>query len=317
MSAAERKPFRTESEIHGLAATQHGLFTQAQARKAGMTPSAISRRVSAGLWDRVLPGVYRFAGAPISSRQEAKAATLWAGDASLLSHSSAAVCWGIDGVRVRKPELWVPHDCSKQSALIDVHRGTRLDRADRAVLDGVPITSPTRTLIDIAGRLEDEALLAALEHVIRTDLTTPERLAARLLALRTSGRVGAGRLESLLDARPVGASALESRLEAKFWRLLQATTLPRPERQHWVLVDGRRYRLDFAWPEHHVAVECDGRAFHGSDRFEADERRRADLAGAGWLIVPVTWRQCSEQPASVIGRLRRRLGHDGHRFTAG
>ena len=244
------------------------------------------------------------------------AATLWGGDDALLSHAPAAAFWGIEGVRTRGLELWVPARCGKQSNTIVVHRGTRLDRADRTTFDGIPITSPTRTLIDVAGRLEDEPLLAAMEAMFRSGLTNPDRLSARLYALRTSGRVGGGRLEALLDGRPADAAVLESRLEAKFWRLLQRSSLPRPERQHWIVVEGRRYRLDFAWPEFKVAVECEGRAFHGPEHFERDELRRAGLASDGWLVIPVTWKQCCDQPAAVIARVLRRLDRADPRFSA-
>ena len=316
MTTADRKPNRSEPEIRRIAGDQHGVFTQAQARSEGITPSAITRRVQGGLWARVLPGVYRITGGAVSTRQAYMAATLWAGDGSLLSHGAAAQCWGIEGVRMRRVEVWVPASCRKQSEAVVLHRGSRLDRADRAVFDGIPITSPARTLIDIAGRLEDEALLTAMERAFVDGLTTPDRLAARLVALRRSGRAGSGRLETLLDARAPDASAMESRLEAKFWRLLLRSAVPRPVRQHWVVVDGRRYRLDFAWPERRVAVECDGWSAHGPDRFEHDERRRADLASIGWLVLPVTWKQVVEQPGAVTIRLRRRLDSDVERFTA-
>jgi very-short-patch-repair endonuclease len=236
-------------------------------------------------------------------------AVLWAGEGSLVSHASAAREWAIDGVRCRKPEIWVPSGCTKKSTRVDVHRGTRLDRADRTVLDGIPITTPTRTLIDISGRLEDEALLAAMEAAFRSGLATPDRLAARLEALRTPGRVGAGRLERLLAARPLGAAVLESRLEARVWRLIERSGLPLPERQLWVVAGGNRYRLDFAWPELRVAVECKGFAFHGGrEHFDPGEDRTAELVAAHWRVVPVTWQQATKSPDRVLDRLARLLG---------
>jgi very-short-patch-repair endonuclease len=317
MTTAERNSNRSESAIRRIAGDQHGVFTQLQAKASGISPSAITRRVQGGLWERVHPGVYRITGAATSIRQSFMAATLWAGDGSLLSHGPAARCWGIEGVRMGRVEVWVPSSCRKQSDAVVLHRGLRLDRADRAVLEGIPITTPTRTLIDIAGRLEDERLLTAMELAFRNGLTTPDRLSARLAALRRSGRAGSGRLEALLDSRALGAGAMESRLEARFWRLLLRSSVPTPVRQQWVVVENRRYRLDFAWPDRRVAVECDGWSAHGRDRFEQDERRRADLASVGWLVLPVTWKQVVEQPNAVIARLRRCLDPDVERFTAG
>jgi very-short-patch-repair endonuclease len=80
--------------------------------------------------------------------------------------------------------------------------------------------------------------------------------------------------------------ASESRLETRVRRVLHGAGL-RPVRQHPVVVDGRRYRLDFAWPDLRLAVEPDGYAAHGSRAaFERDRRRWADLTSAGWRLVP-------------------------------
>jgi len=236
------------------------------------------------------------------------AAVLWAGEGSLVSHASAAQAWGIAGVRSRNTELWVPESNRKRATGVTTHRGTRLDRADRTVFDGIPITTPTRTLIDLSGRLEDEALLAALELAIRNGLVTTDRLAARLEALRTSGRPGAGRLAELLATRPDGVAALESRLEARVWQLLQRSGLPLPVRQFWVVAGGQRYRLDFAWPAERVAAECKGWKFHGGrEHFDPDEQRAADLVVARWRVLPLTWKQVTSSPERCCADLRQML----------
>jgi very-short-patch-repair endonuclease len=297
-----------DAVIARCATSQYGVFSRAQVRALGVTERQIAHRMSTGRWFRVLPAVYAIAGGvPHDERSQAMAATLWAGADSLVAFGTAAELWGLEGVRSGRTEIWIPAASSRRSRLVVVHRGSRLDRADRTRLGGIPITTPTRTLIDVAARLENEALLAIVEAAFRAGLTTPDRLAARLAALRGSGRAGGGRLEAVLDARPVDAAALESRLEAKFWRLLARSSLPRPERQHWIVVDGRRYRLDFAWPDQRVAVECEGRAFHGPEHFERAERRRGDISSAHWRVVPVTWRQLTSAPRSVISRIERAL----------
>src|SRR6202011_3908496 len=183
-----------------------------------------------------------------SSRQSAMAAALWAGEGAVISHGAAGVLWQIEGVRARNVELWVPSPRNPRSELVTVHRGMRVDRADRTELGPIPITTPIRTLIDLAGRLEDDRLLAAMESVFRRQLGTADRLASRLAALRNSGRPGAGRLERLLAERGDGRP-LESALEGKVWSLLSRSSVPQPARQHWVTTSGGRYRLDFAWPD--------------------------------------------------------------------
>ena len=228
------------------------------------------------------------------------AAALWAGEGSVVSHGTAGVLWGIDGARAKNVELWVPSPRNRTHDLVVVHRGTRLDRADGTTLGPIPITTPVRTLIDLSARMEDDQLLAAMESVFRRNLGTPERLAARLDALRGSGRPGAGRLEQLLDQRGNGRP-LESTLEAKVWLLLRGSGGPRPVRQHWVMSRGGRYRLDFAWPDRKLGLECDGWEAHG-DRvaFGKDRERLSEMVAMGWRVLLVTWDVGTRQPARVV-----------------
>jgi very-short-patch-repair endonuclease len=281
-----------------LAASQHGVFSRTQAIALGTTSRQIQRRVSQGRWDSPFPAVYRIVGSG-DDRQTIMAAALWGGDRALVSHGAAGVVWGIDGVRGPKPELWVPMPRNPRSDKVIVHRGERLDRADRTTLGAIPITTPVRTLIDVAGRLEDDRLLTAMESVFRQKLGTPERLAARLAALRDSGRPGAGRLATLLDERGDGGP-LESVLEAKVWQLLVTTSLPRPVRQHWITTPSGRYRLDFAWPERKLALECDGWEHHGgTTAFGKDRERLSELVSIGWRVLLVTWHMGARQPQRV------------------
>ncbi len=190
-----------------------------------------------------------------------------------------------------------------------MHRGKRLDRADRAELDGIPITTVARTLIDMAGRLEDHRLLAVTEDLIRRDLVAPDRLRARLHALRASGRPGGGRLEALLDQRGDGRP-LESALEALAWPIIRRSGVPLPARQHWVTTTRGRYRLDFAWPGLKVALECEGWSHHGGRAaWGKDRARLAELVAAGWRILPITWEICRGNPGQVVEWIRMTLAN--------
>jgi very-short-patch-repair endonuclease len=244
--------------------------------------------------------VYRLGGSIRSREQSAMAAALWGGDDALVSHSAAAVLWDLDGVRARKVELWVPTKRKAQSDQITVHRGSRLDRADRTTLGPIPITTPVRTLIDMAGRLEDHRLSTVLEDLIRRDLVTADRLRARLDALRASGRPGGGRLDALLEARGDGRP-LESALETRAWPIISRCGVSLPRRQHWVILPGGRYRLDFAWPDLKIGVECEGHAFHGDRSVWGKDRARfAEFTAAGWRVLPVTWQVCRDDPDRVV-----------------
>ena len=292
-----------------LAEGQHGVVARAQVRGLGISGAAISRRLRDGLWCRVLPGVFRITGAPEPHAQLPMAAALWAGDGAVVSHASAARLWGIEGTRERNVELWVPSSRNPHHQLVEVHRGPRIVGPDLRRRGPIPITDPVRTLIDVSARMEDDRLLATVESAFRAKLCSPERLAARVDELRTSGRAGVGRLAEMLSAR--NGPALESMLEAKVWGLVQRTGLPLPQRQFRVSLPGGRYRLDFAWPEHKVGLECDGWEHHGRRAaFDPDRARLAEFAAAWWRILPVTWRACTREPERVERWLRRSLSRD-------
>ena len=101
---------------------------------------------------------------------------------------------------------------------------------------------------------------------------------------------------------------MESALETLVWPLIVQAGVPLPVRQHWLVVGGDRYRLDFAWPDAKVALECDGYAYHGGVRvWNNTEARLAELAAVNWRVLPVTWDAARRQPERVIRWLRSSL----------
>jgi very-short-patch-repair endonuclease len=293
-----------ERSVAALASRQHGVFSRAQALELGFSSSRIHRRLESGRWDSPLRGVYRIAGGPVTELQRAIVAALWAGPGALVSHRAAAALWELGLSFPRQIDLWIPSARDRRTTGVVVHRGGRLDRADRALLDGIPLTTPVRTIIDLAGRLEDERLEALVERAVHEGKVSIERLDARLAALGGSGRPGTGRLGAILGRRRA-LPALESVLEVRVWRLLCASGLPRPARQHEVSARGRRYRLDFAWPGQRLALECDGWGAHGGRQsFHADRSRLGDLVASGWRVLPVTWTACVDSPDELLARVR-------------
>ena len=293
--------------IAAIADAQFGVFSRRQALTAGITPRQIQLRVSGKRWETCHGGVYRIVGAPGSLHQSAMAAALYAGEGALVSHGTAGLLWEIEGVRSTGIELWVPSAKKSDGKGLTIHRGTRLDRADGTTFGPIPITTVARTVIDLSARMEDARLLSAMEHAFRRGPMTPERLSARVEALRKSGRPGAGRLADLVAGR-ADAPALESALEAKVWLLLRRSGLQLPQRQFWVSLPGGRYRLDFTWPDQRVGLECDGWEHHGRrSAFAPDRARLAEFAAAHWRILPVTWTACTQTPKRVECWLRHAL----------
>ena len=128
---------------------------------------------------------------------------------------------------------------------------------------------------------------------------TVDSVRRRLDAIAGRGRAGASKLRDLLDLLD-GEAAAESKLEVKVARLLRSTTLPKPVRQHWVRIFGQRYRLDSAWPELRIALECDSRRHHS---FQHDRTRWRRLGASRWHVLPVTWRDVARNWDEVVAEL--------------
>jgi very-short-patch-repair endonuclease len=297
-----------ESDALALAAAQYGIVTRAQARVVGMTDDQIDRRLAAGRMLVCHPGVYRVPGAPETNRQRAMAACLWLGDTAAVSHVTAGALLRFDGIRRPSLHLSVPRS-TRRGANVDVsftlHSTKRLERVDRVTVDGIPCTSATRTLIDVAAMLGDEQLEIAFESARRTGLTSVEFLSKRFVELGGRGKPGTGAIRRLLEHQHVGDNPLESPLEVKVWRLIRDSDLPRPERQVNIL----DYRVDLLWRAQRVVLECDGFEAHaGYLRWKRDRRRVSRIEAQGYQMLHVTWDDVTLRPLEVVRRSRGALG---------
>ena len=237
------------------------------------------------------------------------AAQLWAGQDAVTSFAAAGVLWHLDGLRAKKPELWVPPSHAPTSELVVVHRG-EVDVNDVRMLGPIKLTSPARTLIDLAGVLDDEDLHAVVEDAIHRGLTTAPAIARRLDAIGARGRPGSARLRDILEDRG-SQRAAASRLEVKIWRVLRSKGLT-PVRQHPVRCGDTTYWLDCAFPQSRLSIEGFGDKFHRSARGRKRELRRlADLASVEWSVIPVTWDEINDTPDDVVARVLGRLAARG------
>lgn len=293
-----------EDWIAEVAARQHGVVTREQLVEAGLTPGAIDGRVRTNRLRVVHRGVYRLGslvGVLVPTRSREMAAVLACGSGSALSHESAASLWQIVPSRGHSNPVHVTiPGADRRRPGIRTHRVPRLEPECVTVLDGIPVTRPARTILDLAARTAPRALERAIARAERLGLTKAEELRARVASM--SGRPGVPVLRSLLGE---GAAALtRSAAEDRFLALVRRGRLPDPETN---AVQGR-YEIDFLWRSHGVAVEVDGFAYHGSRRtFENDRRRDAELASGGIQVLRVTWRQLVDEPDAVLVRVARTL----------
>jgi hypothetical protein len=290
-----------DARIARLAATQHGVFSRAQAVAEGAARSFIQHRLAARRWELRHPGIYAVAGTPAAWRQQLMAACLAAGDGARASHRAAGAVWRLPGGSEEIMELSVPKERRVRLRGVLVHRAAGLIPADVTVVDAIPVTTATRTLIDLAAMIPGDTLEEALDDALRRRLTSVPRLRWRLNGLGRRGRPGTGTLRALLEARTGGEAVPESVIETRLLRVLREAGLPAPVCQYEIRDRGRVLaRVDAAYPEIRLAIEVDGYRWHsGRARWERDLARRNALTARGWRIIHVTWSDLENRPDRI------------------
>jgi hypothetical protein len=291
------------SEVARLAARQHGLVTRAQLRKLGLSRGSIDHRLRTGGLHRVHTGVYALAYRSQTPHARMMAAVLACGPGAALSHRSAAELWGFGPPWRGAVEVTVP--AQRRPPGVIVHRSLTL-ASHVATHHGIPVTTVARTLIDLAGALDDARLGRAINDAHIKRLVQLEELAE--LAARCRGRASA-RVSDLLGQNAPTRSVLEDR----FLAFVDRHGLPRPEVNERVA----GHEVDALWREQRLIVELDGRTFHdGPAAFERDRERDAQLVAAGHRVLRITWRRLTDEPDREAARLRALLGQTSRRTSA-
>lgn len=271
-------------------------MTRAQLRAAGLPASAIDHRLAIGRLVPLLRGVYAVGHGAVTPRGWMRAALLAVGPDAVLSHRSAAALW-----RLCEPpdhvHVGVPGRKLRPRPRITPHHVLPYPAEDVRLRDGLRLTSPLRTLVDLAAA-DDPGLERAVSEaqvlrlVRRRDLT----------AATAQRRRGGARLARLVDHDR--AMPTRSKLERAMLRIVLGADLPRPQ----VNARVERIEVDFAWPAQRVVVEVDGWHAHGHrSAFERDRARDAELHARGWAVLRFTWRQLTGRPLLVAARLARVL----------
>lgn len=299
-----------------LAATQHGVIGHQQAIDAGLSKFAINRRASTGSWIRVLPGVYRLAGVPVTWHQRLMAACLWGGPGAVASHRSAAALWDLRGGDQGAVEI---SSCKRARASLDVkvHR-VETPAEETTVIRGIPVTGVGRTLLDLAAAAP-ESLGEAVDAALRRGLIRLSRLRWLAGIHRSRGRKGSAALRRALEERSAVIAHSESAVEAQLARLLSKARLPSPVPQFEVW-EGKELvgRIDFAYPGVKLAIEVDGYAYHSSRRaFQRDRDRQNRLIGMGWRVLRVTAEDLRLGPREVIASAVNSIAWDAGKRPSG
>lgn len=292
--------------MRGVAARQHGVVSRGQLVALGFEPRAIDRRAEAGQLRPLHRGVYLVGAVPPPLASE-MAAVLACGERAVLSHRSAGSLWQLLPYlpNSHPVTVTVPGRDPGTKPGIRIHRVRRLHSAEVTTSKRIPITTPARTLLDLAPILEPAHLEQALARARRRNLVRPPQLSS--LLARHPTRHGAPALRRLLEAEDEPAFT-RSKAEQLLLTLIRQAELPAPE----LNIPLHGYEVDFLWRQERLVVEVDGRAYHAdAGAFEQDRRRDAELMAHGYRVIRVTWRQLTDAPIPTVARIAAALAVTG------
>ena len=300
--AAMPSSYRTppaDELIAALAQRQHGVVARAQLVELGLGHGAIAHRVEVGRLHRLYRCVYAVGHARLSPAGRFVAAVLACGPGAVLSHWSAAHLHrllasartrvDVLSMRERRPAKGIAH-----------HRTRSLPATDVTVVDGIPVTTVARTLLDLAAVARPRQLERALDQAEVLGSFDLDAITAALA--RSNGHRGTGVLRSALALQRRSSTLTRSGLEEAFLALVDAAGLPRP------LMNVRLcgFTVDAYWLAARLVAEIDSYRYHGHRRsFESGRRRDITLQAAGLRVVRITDTRIEHEQAGVVADLSR------------
>jgi len=289
-----------------LAERQHAVFSAAQALSFGVTRDQLRAMVRDGRIERVARNVYRMPGSVRTWRQKLMIAVLAAGPGAAVSGRAAAALWRIPGYREGIVEITQPRRPSRRYKVAREHSSTRLPAAHIRVVDGIPVTSPERTVFDLVRTYGYQRAERLVKTAVARDLTSIADLAQLLVQVARRGRPGVRLFRAVLAELSDGKPPTESELEDLVLAVLAAAGLELPERQ--VEVGGTTApigRVDFLYRHLRLVIEADSRQWHGNWlATEADHRRDALLVAAGFQVIRTNWQQLLTEPELFVNAVR-------------
>lgn len=283
---------RRDRLIVDLAARQHDQITTPQLTALGLSPGAIRKRVAASRLHPQFRGVFSITPRP-SNEGRWKAATLAANGPA--SHQTAGAMWRMCD---DDPDMVHVIAGGKDRYGLRVHHSRLLDQ-DVGSLAGIPVTTPRRTLVDLAESLPARSVERAVDNAEYWRRLRPGDL-ERAIELHAN-RVGAKRLAKLLERHTPGSTRTVSWLEEHFLAIIDANGLPRPVFNR----PDEPYVLDAVFERYKLVIELDGRDAHTTRQaFQRDRRRDAELQLRGYTVIRFTWLDLTRDVPYVVTTLQ-------------
>ena len=280
------------------------MVSRSQLLALGLSRGAVEHWLSVGRLQLLFRGVYSVGHTALRAEGRRLAAVLACGPGAVLSHRSAASHWGL--LRTDQTRIDVAAPRGRHGAPgIRLHRSRSLDAHDTTHHEGIPITSVSRTLLDLASTARPSELERALAQAERLQLY--DRRAITDVIARANGHRGTRVLAQATTRKPKWT---QNEWEAEFLDLIREAGLPEPETNDALYVpDYGHCEPDYHWPQHRVIVETDGFETHGTRHaFRNDRAKDAALTAYGYRVLRFTR---DDEPALAIKRLRTVLARRG------
>jgi hypothetical protein len=286
-----------------LAADQHGHISIGQLRACGLSDNAVASRVRNGRLHRRYRGVYCVGHEAVTLTGTFIGAVLACGDNAVLSHRAAAAYHEMLRWDGRDPEVTVVGSVARHVDGIRVRRSRTLDRRDVWRRDSILVTSPARTVLDVATDMPARELRRMVRQAQAEGRVTVRQLSE---VLDRGGRHrGAATLRLLIADGP---TPTRSEFEDLMLDLLGRAGIPRPLVNEPLRLGGRTITPDLLFPHLRLVIELDGRAWHDHALArEEDADRQAILEAHGYRVLRITWHQLVRHPKQTLARINAAL----------
>ena len=287
------------SELEALFDNQAGVATSGQIL-THLTRHRFDTAVNSGALQRMWQGIYCL-GEPTDALR-LRGLDLSCGTAVAVCLGTAAALYDFD--TEQPADLHVLNPPGRQLRSADGLVVHRREGAPLSVVNGRPATTPAWTAVEVARSLRHPRALATLDAALRSG--TCDRAELWRAAVQQAGRRG---IVAVRDLIPLAAAEAESPMESEARLAMIDGGLPLPKLQYEIIDANRqRRRVDFAWPEHRVAVEYDGVDWHsGPDAMRRDRERTAALLDVGWVVIAIVFEDVRYRPWEFVARIDTQL----------
>ena len=296
-----------DQAIRTIASAQHGLISRSQLRSTGAARTDLHHRLRIGMLQRLSPRVLKIGGSPDTPAQHALAAVLDVGEKAALSHASAAAWWQVPGYRLDpRHTTSLRQGRVRASHISTVHQPLLLTSTQVTTLHAVPVTTPARTIFDLAAREHPMRVERALDFALSHRLTNNAELHHMLRVLARRGRSGIVTMRELLAQRPLDERQPDSNLERRFRKIAREAGFTALQAQFDIADEaGWIARVDFVDSTLRIAIEIDSVIHHSAltDR-RHDAATTARLIAAGYTVLRFTEVEIFFDPDRVIAALR-------------